>query len=287
MDETTATAAVAGLRTGAPAEDRLALEVRNLEVVYHRVIAVLHGVSLTVPSGAIVALLGPNGAGKTTTLRAIAGLLEVHDGELRKGRVHLDGTDITNVASARRVRSGIVQVLEGRQMFPALTVAENLATGAHTRQRHRAAIADTEAWVYELFPRLVALRGTKAGYTSGGEQQMVAIGRALMASPRVLLLDEPSLGLAPSLIGEIREVLVRINREGTSMLLVEQNAAMALSIATHGYVLENGRVVMDAPAAKLAADDDIREFYLGMAGDDRRTRYRDVKHYRRRKRWLS
>lgn len=274
-------------RDEAPADHGIALDVRNLEVVYQRIIAVLHGVSLSIPSGDIVTLLGPNGAGKTTTLRAIAGLLQVHDGELRKGRVHLDGADITRMASARRVRSGIVQVLEGRQVFPALTVAENLATGAHTRQRARPAIADTEAWVYELFPRLAALRGAKAGYASGGEQQMVAIGRALMASPRVLLLDEPSLGLAPVLIEEIREVLVQINQEGTSMLLVEQNAAMALSVAAHGYVLENGRVVMDAPADKLAKDDDVREFYLGLGSEGSRTRYRDVKHYRRRKRWLS
>jgi branched-chain amino acid transport system ATP-binding protein len=279
-----APAAVEGGATGGRPP---ALEVRNLEVVYQRIIVVLHGVSLAVPAGTVVALLGPNGAGKTTALRAMAGLLEVHDGEVCKGRVHLDGVDITGVTGAQRVRSGISQVLEGRQVFPALTVAENLATGAHSRRGDRAAVADTEAWVYELFPRLADLRGNKAGYLSGGEQQMVAIGRALMASPRVLLLDEPSLGMAPALIEEIRKVLLRVNGEGTSMLLVEQNAAMALSVASHGYVLENGRVVMDAPAAKLLADEDVREFYLGMTSEDRRTKYRDVKHYRRRKRWLS
>jgi len=262
-----------------------AVEVRNLEVFYHRLSQVLRGVSLTVPAGGIVALLGPNGAGKTTTLRAISGLLDLHDGELRKGRVFLNGADVTGAPSAVMVRSGLAQVLEGRQVFPNLDVEENLRTGAYTR-RGGAAISEDLERVFERFPLLAKRRKQAAGYLSGGEQQMLAIGRALMAAPRVLLLDEPSLGLAPRLVEEIGAVISAINADGTAVLLVEQNAAMALGIAQHGYVLETGRVVMDAPAEKLLRDEDIREFYLGVHGSAR-TDYRDVKHYRRKKRWLS
>lgn len=263
----------------------MALEVRNLEVFYHRLSQVLKGISLNVRAGGIVALLGPNGAGKTTTLRAISGLLDVHDGDLRKGRVILGGEDVTGQPAAAMVRAGLAQVLEGRQIFPNLTVDENLRTGAHTR-RASDNVSDELEGVYERFPPLAQRRREAAGYLSGGEQQMVAIGRALMAKPRVLLLDEPSLGLAPRLVEQMSQVIKDINSDGTSVLLVEQNAAMALSIAKHGYVLENGRVVMDAPAEKLLQDSDIREFYLGLHAGAARN-YRDVKHYRRKKRWLS
>lgn len=267
------------------AVDAAALEVSNLEVFYHRLSQVLRGVSLAVPDGAVVALLGPNGAGKTTVLRAISGLLDLHDGDLRKGRVLLHGTDLTDAPAAAVVRSGLAQVLEGRQVFPTLSVDENLRTGAHTQRRRRNIAEDLDR-VYGRFPRLAERRGQAAGYLSGGEQQMLAIGRALMAAPRVLLLDEPSLGLAPKLVDEIGEVIRSINHDGTAVLLVEQNAGMALEIADHGYVLENGRVVMDAPADKLLRDEDIREFYLGVHGSTR-TNYREIKHYRRKKRWLS
>jgi len=262
-----------------------ALEVNNLEVFYHRLSQVLRGVSLTVPAGGIVALLGPNGAGKTTTLRAISGLLDLHDGDLRKGRVRLGGVDLTGAPAAVMVKSGLAQVLEGRQVFPNLDVEENLRTGAHTQRRRRNTDDDLQR-VYARFPRLAERRRQAAGYLSGGEQQMLAIGRALMASPAVLLLDEPSLGLAPKLVDEIGDIIRAINADGTAVLLVEQNASMALSIAEHGYVLESGRVVMDAPAAKLLRDEDIREFYLGVHGSTT-TKYREVKHYRRKKRWLS
>lgn len=263
-----------------------ALEVRNLEVFYHRLSQVLRGVSLVVPHGAIVALLGPNGSGKTTALRAISGLLDIHDGDVRKGHVLLDGEEVTPLPAAQLVRRGLAQVLEGRQVFASLTVEENLRTGAHTHRGDREQVQAELDRVYARFPLLAERRKQVAGFLSGGEQQMVAIGRALMARPKVLLLDEPSLGLAPKLVEEMKEVIVSINREGTAVLLVEQNALMALSIASHGYVLENGRVVMDAPAAKLLSDEDIREFYLGLRGDAT-TDYRSVKHYRRRKRWLS
>ncbi|WP_227462496.1 ABC transporter ATP-binding protein [Desertimonas flava] len=262
-----------------------ALEVTNLEVFYHRLSQVLRGVSLAVPDGGVVALLGPNGAGKTTVLRAISGLLELHDGDLRKGHVLLHGRDVTRAAAAEMVRGGLAQVLEGRQVFPTLSVDENLRTGGHTQRRHRN-IGDDLDRVYTRFPRLAERRTQAAGYLSGGEQQMLAIGRALMAAPRILLLDEPSLGLAPKLVEEIGAVIRSINEDGTSVLLVEQNAGMALEIADHGYVLENGRVVMDAPAEKLLRDEDIREFYLGVHGSTH-TNYREIKHYRRKKRWLS
>jgi branched-chain amino acid transport system ATP-binding protein len=270
-----------------PGSGEVALEVRNLEVVYHRRAPVLRGVSLVVPKHAIVALLGPNGSGKTTTLRAISGLLDVHDGEIRKGTVHLRGRDVTAAPAPALVRQGMAQVLEGRQVFAALTVEENLRAGAHSRRRdHRGVRADLDD-VFARFPLLARRRNQPAGFLSGGEQQMLAIGRALMARPRLLLLDEPSLGLAPPLVEQLCEVIVAINRDGTTVLLVEQNALMALSIAQHGYVLEAGRVVMDAPAARLLRDEDIREFYLGLRSGSATTEYRTVKHYRRRKRWLS
>jgi branched-chain amino acid transport system ATP-binding protein len=257
--------------------------VRNLEVVYEDVIRVLDGVSLDVPEGKIVALLGANGAGKTTVLRAITGLLDVHRGEVTRGEVLFEGSRIDHLAADAIVKAGVAQVMEGRRIFSTLTVDENLRAGAYV---HGAKQESFER-VYDLFPVLTDRRKSVAGYLSGGEQQMLAIGRALMANPKVLLLDEPSLGLAPRLVGQIRDLVVQINEQGTSVLLVEQNATMALSIASHGYVLETGKVVMDKPAQELLADEDVREFYLGVrAGGDRRS-FRDVKHYRRRKRWLS
>jgi branched-chain amino acid transport system ATP-binding protein len=262
------------------------LRVDNLEVVYRDVIVALRGVSLEVPDGAIVALLGANGAGKTTTLRAVSGPLRVHNGEIKKGSVSFEGRRIDRLDASAIVRQGIAQVLEGRRIFAELTVDENLRTGAFTR-RDGAGVRRSYERVMELFPVLAERRRATAGYLSGGEQQMLAIGRALMANPRLLLLDEPSLGLAPLIVQQIRDIIVDINHQGTSVLLVEQNAAMALSIASHGYILETGKVVMDKPAEVLAKDDDVREFYLGLQQEGRRHSYRDVKHYRRRKRWLS
>jgi branched-chain amino acid transport system ATP-binding protein len=260
------------------------LSVRNLEVVYHDVILVLRGVSLEVPDGEIVALLGANGAGKTTLLRAISGLLDVHGGEVTKGSVELDGRPIHELAPARVVRLGVRQVMEGRRIFAELTVEENLRLGAHTSPSR---LAEGLERVYGLFPAIKERRARTAGYLSGGEQQMLAVGRALMSQPRLLLLDEPSLGLAPRLVEQIRDIIVEINRQGTTVLLVEQNAAMALAIAGHGYVLETGKIVMDRPARELLADEDIREFYLGLGAEGAARSFRDVKHYRRRKRWLS
>ncbi len=260
------------------------LAVENLEVVYEGVILVLKGVSLKVGEGQIVALLGANGAGKTTVLRAITGLLDVHRGEITQGTVTLDGAPIHHLDASATVAAGIGQVMEGRRVFAEFTVEENLRVGGHTVDRGRVA-AGLER-VYGLFPVLAERRGQVAGYLSGGEQQMLAIGRALMASPRYLLLDEPSLGLAPRMLGQIRQLLVEINAQGTSVLLVEQNANMALSIAEHGYVLETGKVVMDGPAEALRGDKDVREFYLGLR-EEGAVDFRQVKHYRRRKRWLS
>ncbi len=260
------------------------LTVENLEVVYEDVIQVLKGVSLQVPEGSVVALLGPNGAGKTTVLRAITGLLDVHRGRVTKGRVSLDGQDIQSLQAPQIVQAGIGQVMEGRRIFREFTVEENLKAGGHTASR--ADIAEGLERAYSMFPVLAERRKQTAGYLSGGEQQMLAIGRALMSKPRYLLLDEPSLGVAPKIVQQLRDLIVQINADGTSVLLVEQNATMALSIATHGYVLETGRVVMDKPADELRDDDDIREFYLGLRGDERGS-LRDVKQYRRRKRWLS
>lgn len=261
------------------------LKVAGLEVVYSDVIVGLRGVSLEVPDGAIVALLGANGAGKTTCLRAITGLLDVHRGRISKGQVELDGERIDRLESPAIVRRGLAQVLEGRRIFAELTIEENLRTGAHARSDQKA-IRKSYDRVMTLFPILGERRASVAGYLSGGEQQMLAIGRALMADPRLLLLDEPSLGLAPLVVQRIRDVIVEVNRQGTAVLLVEQNAVMALAIASHGYILENGRIVMDKPAAQLAGNEDVREFYLGLSEGKRRS-FREVRHYRRRKRWLS
>ncbi|MBA2496644.1 MAG: ABC transporter ATP-binding protein [Acidimicrobiia bacterium] len=261
----------------------IALGVRNLEVVYNDVVLVLRGVSLDVPSGRIVALLGANGAGKTTLLRAVTGLLKIHRGAVTKGTVEVAGRGITREEPAAIVRAGVSQVMEGRRIFATLTVEENLRTGAYTRTDKTEVSASYDR-VLELFPVLRDRLRSTAGYLSGGEQQMVAIGRAIMASPTLLLLDEPSLGLAPKIVEQIRDIIVDINAQGTSVLLVEQNATMALQIAHHGYVLEHGRVVKDGPGTALLADKDIREFYLGVGEAGRRS-FRDTKTYRRKKTW--
>lgn len=259
------------------------LALKNLEVVYSDVILVLRGVSIQVPDGKIVALLGANGAGKTTTLRAVGGLLDVHNGEITKGEITLDDKPVANLAAPKLVKLGISQVLEGRRILGELTVEENLKLGAHT---NRSGLTDNLERVYQLFPLLKERPRFTAGYLSGGQQQMLAIGRALMSNPRFLLLDEPSLGLAPLLVQQIRDIIVEINRQGTGVLLVEQNARMALSIAHHGYIMETGKVVMDRPAEELLKDDDVREFYLGLHGEEVAS-FAEVKHYRRKKRWLS
>ncbi len=271
--------------TTAPIATDVVLGVSNLEVVYNDVVLAVRGVSLQVPRGRIVAVLGANGAGKTTVLRAITGLLGVHQAKVTKGTIEFDGRRIDRSDPASIVRAGLAQVMEGRRVFAALTVDENLRSGAYTR-RSKAEIADNYDRVLELFPILGERRKSIAGYLSGGEQQMVAMGRALMASPTLLLLDEPSLGLAPLIVEQIGEIIQEVNRQGTSVLLVEQNAAMALGVADHGYVVENGRVVKDGPAAELRDDKDIQEFYLGV-GDAGRKSFRDVKTYRRRKRWSA
>ncbi len=263
------------------------LEVANLEVVYNDVVLVLRGISLEVPDGSIVALLGANGAGKTTTLRAIGGLLDVHEGDVTKGHVTFDGADITELDPSDRVKLGISQVLEGRRIFGELTVDENLAAGAYVNRDRKATSAAYDQ-VMTLFPRLAERRKATAGYLSGGEQQMLAIGRALMQSPKLLVLDEPSLGLAPLLVQQVRDIIVDVNKAGVSILLIEQNANMALSIADYGYIMETGKVVMDGDPQKLLKDEDVQEFYLGLHGDEgERKSFRDVKHYKRRKRWLS
>ncbi|MBR58583.1 MAG: ABC transporter ATP-binding protein [Myxococcales bacterium] len=264
------------------------LEVSNLEVVYHSVVLVLKGVSLRVPDGSVVALLGPNGAGKTTLLRAITGLLDIHDGAVTKGSTVLENEKGTHILHERRpehiVPLGIGHVMEGRRIFPELTVEENLLAGGYALAGHK---ARTEAErYYERFPILRERRRQQAGYLSGGEQQMLAIARALMARPRLLLMDEPSLGLAPQVVEDVKTLIREINEDGVSVLLVEQNATMALELADYGYILENGRIVLDGPSEELREDTDIREFYLGLGEGGRRS-YRDVKHYRRRKRWLS
>ncbi|MGJ0558367.1 ABC transporter ATP-binding protein [Methylocystis sp.] len=233
--------------------------VRNLEVVYDDVVLALRGITLEVPDGAIVALLGANGAGKSSLLRAMSGLLDIHQGTIRKGSVTLDGEPVGQLSASAMAARGIKHVLEGRRVFKELTVEENLRVGAYSARRD---LKPNLERVYDLFPQLVGRRGSTAGYLSGGEQQMLAIGRALMSGPRYLLLDEPSLGLAPLVVGHIRDIIVEINKQGTAVLLVEQNATMALQIATHGYVLETGRIVMDRPAAELLADDDVREFSM-------------------------
>lgn len=262
------------------------LSVNNIEVVYSHVILVLKGVSLDVPRGGIVALLGANGAGKTTTLKAVSNLLHAERGEVTKGSILFDGVEVQSLSPSELVRRGCIQVMEGRRCFAHLTVEENLLTGAFTRKDGKSAIAQDIERVYAYFPRLRERRGSTAGYTSGGEQQMCAIGRALMSRPKMILLDEPSMGLAPQLVEEIFEIVKGLNvKEGVSFLLAEQNTNMALKYASHGYILETGRVVMDGEARALAANEDVKEFYLGVAGDKRKS-FRDVKHYKRRKRWL-
>ena len=263
------------------------LEVANLEVVYNEVALVLRGLSIEVPDGQIVALLGANGAGKTTTTRAVSGLLDVHEGKITKGSVTFNGQRIDDMEPSAIVRSGITQVMEGRRVFAELTVDENLVTGGITNT-NRAALAAAHERVMTMFPILADRRKSVAGYLSGGEQQMLAIGRALMVDPKLLILDEPSLGLAPKLVAQIRDIIVEINQAGTSVLLIEQNATMALSIAGYGYIMETGKIVMDGEAAKLLKDEDVQEFYLGLHGEEgERKSFRDVKHYKRRKRWLS
>ena len=262
------------------------LQAHNVEVVYDDVMLVLRGVSISVPPDKIVALLGANGAGKTTLLRTLTGLLDPHNGKISRGSVTIADKNVGNLKPAALVKRGISQVMEGRRIFAELTVEENLRLGGHTNPRQ---VKERIDQVLEMFPILADRRRTDAGYLSGGEQQMLAMGRALMTNPSYLLLDEPSLGLAPKLVEQVRDIIVEINKAGTGVLLVEQNATMALSIASHGYVMETGKVVLDKPAAELLADDDIREFYLGLhAGDGtERKSFRDVKHYKRRKRWLS
>ncbi|MBU6437761.1 MAG: ABC transporter ATP-binding protein [Betaproteobacteria bacterium] len=263
------------------------LDVNGIEVIYNHVILVLKGVSLRVPEGAIVALLGGNGAGKTTTLRAVSNLLQGERGAVTKGSIELRGERIESLTPSQLVQRGVVQVMEGRHCFAHLTIEENLLTGAYTRRDGRAEIARTLDKVYSYFPRLKTRRGAQAAYTSGGEQQMCAIGRALMANPRMVLLDEPSMGLAPQIVEEVFEIVRDLNqREGVTFLLAEQNTNMALRFANYGYILESGRVVMDGAAAELLNNEDVKEFYLGMGGAERKS-FRDVKSYRRRKRWLS
>ena len=267
--------------------DETLLEVNNIEVIYNHVILVLKGVSLSVPKGGITALLGGNGAGKTTTLKAVSNLLHSERGEVTKGSIHYRGDRIQELDPAALVKRGVIQVMEGRHCFEHLTVEENLLTGAYTRADGSANIARDLEMVYEYFPRLKERRKSQAGYTSGGQQQMVAMGRALMSRPETILLDEPSMGLAPQLVEQIFEIVKSINeKEGVSFLLAEQNTNVALKYAHYGYILESGRVVMDGPAAELRENPDVKEFYLGMSDDGRKS-FRDVRSYRRRKRWLS
>ncbi|MCK0168907.1 ABC transporter ATP-binding protein [Jannaschia sp. S6380] len=268
------------------AEDAL-LEVNNIEVIYNHVILVLKGVSLSVPKGGITALLGGNGAGKTTTLKAISNLLRSERGDVTKGSIVYQGERIQNLSPADLVQRGVVQVMEGRHCFEHLTIEENLLTGAYTRRDGSKATADDLEMVYDYFPRLRERRKSQAGYTSGGEQQMCAIGRAMMARPEMILLDEPSMGLAPQLVEQIFDIVKRLNEEqGVTFLLAEQNTNVALRFAHYGYILESGRVVMDGPAAELRENPDVKEFYLGMSDEGRKS-FRDVRSYRRRKRWLS
>ena len=263
------------------------LSIKNIEVIYDHVILVLKGVSLDVPKGGIVALLGANGAGKTTTIKSISNILKTERGEVTKGSISFEGEQIQDLSPTELVKKGVVQVMEGRHCFEHLTVEENLLTGAYIRKDGRKAIAEDLEKVYGYFPRLKERRKSQAGYTSGGEQQMVAVGRALMAKPKLILLDEPSMGLAPQLVEEIFEIVKSLNeKEGVTFLLAEQNVSVALRYATYGYILENGRVVMDGEAKSLSENEDVKEFYLGLSDGDKKS-FRDVKHYRRRKRWLA
>jgi branched-chain amino acid transport system ATP-binding protein len=279
MLDATATSSQAGAET--------LLEVTNIEVIYNHVILVLKGVSLAVPKGGITALLGGNGAGKTTTLKAISNLLHSERGEVTKGSIVYRGQRVQDLNPAELVKRGVIQVMEGRHCFEHLTVEENLLTGAYTRTDGKAAILADLEMVYTYFPRLRERRRSQAGFTSGGEQQMVAIGRALMSRPEMILLDEPSMGLAPQLVEQIFQIVKSVNeKEGVTFLLAEQNTNVALRYAHYGYILENGRVVMDGPAADLRENPDVKEFYLGLS-DKGRNSFREVRSYRRRKRWLA
>ncbi len=263
------------------------LSVNNIEVIYDHVILVLKGVSLTVPKGGIVAILGANGAGKTTTLKAISNLLRAERGEVTKGSIEFEGERVDRLNPNDLVRKGCIQVMEGRHCFGHLTIEENLLTGAFTRRDGNAAIKRDMDMIYDYFPRLRQRKGSMAGYTSGGEQQMCAIGRAMMSRPKMILLDEPSMGLAPQVVEEIFEIVKTLNtKEGVSFLLAEQNTNVALRYATYGYILETGRVVMDGEAKSLRENEDVKEFYLGVSGGDRKS-FREVKSYKRRKRWLA
>ncbi len=263
------------------------LEVNNIEVIYHEVILVLKGLSLKIPEGRIVTILGSNGAGKSTTLKAISGLLKSENGKVTDGSISFMGDRIDRLDPELIVRRGVFQVMEGRKAFEDLTVEENLLVGAHTVKSRKQVKMDLER-VYTYFPRLVQRRNFQAGYISGGEQQMLVIGRGLMAHPKLLLLDEPSMGLSPLLVGEIFDIIQRINKEDkVTILLVEQNARMALSIADHGYVMETGRIVLDDEVSKLRENEDIKEFYLGLTEMGQKKSYKEVKHYKRRKRWLT
>jgi len=263
------------------------LSVNNIEVIYDHVVLVLKGVSLTVPKGGVVALLGANGAGKTTTLKAISNLLHAERGEVTKGSIHFAGERVDRLSPAELVTRGCIQVMEGRHCFGHLSIEENLLTGAFTRKDGNAAIKQDMEMIYNYFPRLRQRKNSMAGYTSGGEQQMCVIGRAMMSRPRMILLDEPSMGLAPQVTEEIFDIVRDLNhKEGVSFLLAEQNTNIALKYATYGYILETGRVVMDGEAKSLRENEDVKEFYLGVSGADRKS-FKDVKSYKRRKRWLS
>ena len=263
------------------------LAMNNIEVVYDHVILVLRGVSLDLPKGRIVALLGANGAGKTTTLKAVSNLLSAERGAVTKGSILFEGVRVDRLTPSELVRRGVVQVMEGRHCFAHLSVEENLLTGAYTRSDGKGAVNSTLDKVYAYFPRLKTRRGAQAAYTSGGEQQMCAIGRALMANPKMVLLDEPSMGLAPQIVEEVFEIVKDLNtKERVTFLLAEQNTNVALRYSDYGYILENGRIVMDGAADELRENEDVREFYLGVGGGDRKS-FRDVKSYKRRKRWLA
>lgn len=273
--------------TSGPTGSSPILSVNNIEVIYDHVILVLKGVSLTVPEGGIVALLGANGAGKTTTLKAISNLLGAERGDVTKGNIQFKGEHVQDLSPNDLVRRGCIQVMEGRHCFGHLSIEENLLTGAYTRRDGSGAIKADLEMIYEYFPRLKERRHSQAGYTSGGEQQMCAVGRAMMSRPRMILLDEPSMGLAPQLVEEIFEIVKQLNeQQGVSFLLAEQNTNIALRYATYGYIVESGRIVLDGDAKSLRENEDVKEFYLGVGGEGRRS-FRDVKHYKRRKRWLA
>ena len=278
---------VAHAETAPAATPDIMLSVNNIEVIYDHVVLVLKGVSLTVPKGGVVALLGANGAGKTTTLKAISNLLQAERGDVTKGSIYFSGERVDRLSPAELVTRGCIQVMEGRHCFGHLSIEENLLTGAFTRRDGNAAIKQDMEMIYNYFPRLRQRKNSMAGYTSGGEQQMCAIGRAMMSRPRMILLDEPSMGLAPQVTEEIFDIVRDLNqKEGVSFLLAEQNTNVALKYATYGYILETGRVVMDGEAKALRENEDVKEFYLGVSGAERKS-FKDVKSYKRRKRWLS